>query len=180
MGRFDEICKLKYPVRIYWIDEGDGRGYYFAYLPDWGYSTVSATADTQKEALEELEEMKRNMVQYFLDSEKSIPEVSSAPFDGEQLLKSKRINRMFKNEVYWFRGFYIPSYMMESLLSYIEDRHHVGGFLEAVICNNLKGAVDYADDINLKNLPAYVGYLYNEAPSHCWGSKAIMEEWLSW
>ena len=81
MDRLDEICKRKYPIRNHWIDEGDGSGYYFAYLPDWGYSTVSATADTEKEALEQLEEMKRNMAQYFLETGKSIPEVSVAPFD---------------------------------------------------------------------------------------------------
>lgn len=37
--------------------------------------------------------------------------------------------------------------------------------------NDLKSAVAHADDENLQNLPAYVGYLYNEAPGDCWGSK---------
>ena len=89
MDRLEQICERKYPVRIHWIDESDGRGYYFAYLPDWGYSTVSATADTEKEALEQLEIMKRNVAQYFLDTDKDIPEVS----DASQAAKKKNDGR---------------------------------------------------------------------------------------
>jgi len=84
----------------------------------------------------------------------------------------------FNAGVYFFRGFHIPPHMMDSLKAYIEDRRPVGDFLTAVITNDLQGAIDRADDINLANLPAYVGYLYNEAPGGCWGSKESMEEWL--
>lgn len=84
----------------------------------------------------------------------------------------------FKDGVYWFRGFSIPPYMMESLQLYIDERQPVGSFLEAVICNDLKMAVDGADENNLANLPAYIGYLYNEAPARCCGSRKKMEAWL--
>ena len=51
--------------------------------------------------------------------------------------------------------------------------------MQAVICNNLKESVGQADDENMDNLPAYVGYFYNEAPSACWGSKEAMDQWIA-
>ena len=80
---------------------------------------------------------------------------------------------------YTFRGeFYIYDHMMLSIRKYIENRSQCGDFLSAVICNDLKKAVSFADETNLRNLPAYVGYFYNEAPSACWGSPKKMKEWL--
>ncbi len=80
--------------------------------------------------------------------------------------------------VYTYRGFYIPSRMMEKLLEYINHGASVGHFLTAVLCNDLSEAVGRADDENLRNLPAYSTFLYNEAPSTCYGSKEKMEAWL--
>ena len=71
---------------------------------------------------------------------------------------------------YTFRGFTIPAYMLAKLKAYIEHGEAVGHFLTAVLENNLKEAVGRADSENLVVLPAYVGYLYNEAPMTCWGS----------
>ena len=80
---------------------------------------------------------------------------------------------------YQFRGFTIPGHMMESLVAYIEDRRPVGHFLTAILQNDLKEAVARADDHNLANLPAYIGYLYNSAPSPCWGSPQKVAKWLA-
>jgi len=79
---------------------------------------------------------------------------------------------------YTFRNFYIPKRMMGGIHRYIE--HHIppGNFLSAVISNDLKEACGRADDENMVNLPAYVAYFYNEAPSHCWGSKENMDAWI--
>lgn len=79
---------------------------------------------------------------------------------------------------YTFREFYIPDYMMEGLALYIEKGIEPGGFLSAVICNNLSEAVGRADDTNIRNIPAYCSYLYNEAPSDCWGSPEAMAEYM--
>lgn len=83
------------------------------------------------------------------------------------------------HRVYIFRNFYIPERMMPGLQRYIEDHVPPGDFLREVICNNLKGAVDRADDENIVNLAAYVGFLYNQVPSDCWGSKEKYEAWIS-
>lgn len=80
---------------------------------------------------------------------------------------------------YVFREFYIPRRMRIPILNYIHNRVQPGDFLEAVITNNLSGACARADDENLKNLPAYVAYFHNEAPSQCWGSTQKMDAWLS-
>ena len=74
--------------------------------------------------------------------------------------------------------YYIPDRMMGGIERYVNDRVPPGHFLESVICNNLKLACMYADEENLANLPAYVGYFYNEVPGSCWGSREIMREWL--
>ena len=84
-----------------------------------------------------------------------------------------------KQELYTFRTFYIPDHMMSGLQRYIENHIQPGDFLSAVIRNDLKDAINYADDENLRNLPAYVGFLYNKAPNGCWGSEELFELWLS-
>ena len=80
---------------------------------------------------------------------------------------------------YTYRQFYIPERMMGGILRYIEHRIEPGDFLAAVIRNDLKDACGRADDENLQNLPAFVAYFYNEAPSPCWGSPENMAEWLA-
>ena len=80
---------------------------------------------------------------------------------------------------YQFRQFHIPDRMMPGIKRYIENGIKPGDFLTAVICNDLRGACGQADDENSANLPAYVGYFYNELPSPCWGSAEKMEKWLA-
>lgn len=73
----------------------------------------------------------------------------------------------------------IPAHMMSRLNAYINHGESVGDFLRAVISNNLKDAVGRADDVNINLLPAYVIYLYNEAPAMCWGSPELYEGWIA-
>lgn len=87
-------------------------------------------------------------------------------------------NDHFKT-AYRFRGFTIPRYMLEVLKRYIKDGDKPGDFLTAVICNDLFLAIGRADDHNLINLPAYIGYLHNEAPPYCWGSREKMQNWIN-
>ena len=78
---------------------------------------------------------------------------------------------------YTFRDFYIPDHMMGGVERYIENGISPGHFLTAIITNDLREAVGRADDENVKNIPAYVGYFYNEAPLACWGSPESMKAW---
>lgn len=68
--------------------------------------------------------------------------------------------------------------MMPAIRRYIDKGIEPGGFLAAVICNDLRGAVGRADAENLSQLPAFVSYFYNDAPSSCWGSPEKFEAWL--
>lgn len=79
---------------------------------------------------------------------------------------------------YRFRQFYIPDRMMVGLRAWIEEGRPTGSFLKAVLRNDLREACALADDENLANLPAYVGYLHNEAPSLCHGSPERVKEWF--
>jgi hypothetical protein len=71
----------------------------------------------------------------------------------------------------------IPDYMIGGIERWIDHGIEPGGFLMAVLCNNLKEAVCQADDTNINLLPAYISFFYNDAPSQCWGSP---EKVLAW
>jgi hypothetical protein len=71
----------------------------------------------------------------------------------------------------------IPVHCQNGLRSYVLNGNIPGGFLQAVICNNLKEAVSRADDVNVKVLPNYVMFLYNYVPDTCWGSSEAMKAW---
>lgn len=80
---------------------------------------------------------------------------------------------------YEFRGFYMTEPCIEGLWYYLVHKRPTGSFLEAVLCNDLKGAVGKADDFNIRNIPAYVAFLYNHAPSDCWGSRDKYLKWIN-
>ncbi len=66
----------------------------------------------------------------------------------------------------------------ESIDAYVAIGRPTGGFLEAVISNDLKEAIGRADDEALENIPHIVAYLYNDVPGNCWGSEAKYKAWL--
>lgn len=72
-----------------------------------------------------------------------------------------------------FNGMYsaIPANTQAALIRYVEQLILPGGFLCAVLNNDLFGAVGYADSDNLEALPLIVKFIYNELPAPCWGSK---------
>ena len=80
---------------------------------------------------------------------------------------------------YTFREWYVPERMMGAIWRYIHQGTPPGDFLTAVIENNLCEALGRADDENLKNLPAFLAYFYNEAPGECWGSPEKRRVWVN-
>lgn len=72
----------------------------------------------------------------------------------------------------------IPAHTKAALDRYINDRILPGGFLTAVLSNDLFGAVGKADSENLAALPEIVRYIYNEVPSSSWGTKDIIWKWV--
>ena len=72
----------------------------------------------------------------------------------------------------------LPEGLASGMERYIEEGIQPGSFLTAVICNNLREAFARADDNNQKLMFDIVKWMYNEAPSHCWGSPALVLKWV--
>ncbi len=72
----------------------------------------------------------------------------------------------------------VPVNIRESLNRYSAYKTPTGGFLRAVLENNLSEAIGRADRGNQKVLPAICQYIYNELPSVCWGSPVKVKAWL--
>lgn len=72
----------------------------------------------------------------------------------------------------------IPEHTHRALVAYIETgEDSYDDFFDAVLENNLRGAVHEADDVNLPMIPHIVAWIYNYAPAGCQGSARIVEQW---
>ena len=69
---------------------------------------------------------------------------------------------------------HLPATLQQGLLRYLENGISPGHFLTAVLTNNLFDAIGRADELSLAALPDICKFLYNYAPSGCWGSKEKM------
>lgn len=81
----------------------------------------------------------------------------------------------------WFTGEYenIPVHEQDTIKRYVIEKLRPGDFLSAIITNDLRGAVNHADAVNLPLIKLYVQWFFNRAPSACYGSSRQMEEWLA-
>ncbi len=71
-----------------------------------------------------------------------------------------------------------PEDVKESLQRYVDEGCPTGGFLLAVLENNLCEAFGRADENNLCAMFEIVSYIYNNLPGSCWGSKTKVNTWL--
>lgn len=72
----------------------------------------------------------------------------------------------------------IPQRTIDSLTRYLEDGVPTGGFMEAVLSNNLMESFGRADDENREALFEITRYIYNNLPSVCHWSKERYEAWI--
>jgi hypothetical protein len=72
----------------------------------------------------------------------------------------------------------LPEHLHGGLVRYIVLGIEPGHFLSAVMKNDLFGAVGRADSGNVEIIPAICKFLYNYAPSSCFGSKEKFDAWL--
>jgi hypothetical protein len=70
--------------------------------------------------------------------------------------------------------------LRRSLLRYATDGVPVGGFLEAVLANDLSTAAARADAGNAGTLLAIAAFVTAELPRPCWGSYRIYQAWVGW
>jgi hypothetical protein len=73
----------------------------------------------------------------------------------------------------------LPSQIRHGVQDYVENGNHVGGFLTAVITNDLKNAFGRADEVNRERLFDIVAFFHNEAPGPCWGNPDKMQTWMA-
>lgn len=71
----------------------------------------------------------------------------------------------------------LPEHMRYSIQGYIDRGQPVGGFLTALLSNDLMEAFARADDQNIAAMKAWVKFLYNHAPNGCHGSSDKVVAW---
>ena len=72
----------------------------------------------------------------------------------------------------------LPPHMVDGARRYIEHGIMPGGFMMAVLDNDLGGAFARADEVNTAAMKQWAMWLYNDAPGGCWGSPRITEAWM--
>ena len=72
----------------------------------------------------------------------------------------------------------VPEHTRNSLRMYVEEGYDPGGFVTAVLCNNLIDAVSRADSVNINHLRDITMFVYNRMPGGSWGSKEKMAAWV--
>jgi hypothetical protein len=65
----------------------------------------------------------------------------------------------------------------EAIDRWVTDACPMGGFITAVLENDLRGAIGRADEDAFHNIKDIVRYLWNEVPAPCWGSKEKVKAW---
>ena len=72
----------------------------------------------------------------------------------------------------------VPGHTLDALRRYVEDRIPTGGFLRAVLSNDLKGAFAQADGTNRAALYEIVMCCTWDIPGIAWGSREAYLQWL--
>lgn len=73
----------------------------------------------------------------------------------------------------------VPEHLRGALWRYLAHRIPPGGFLTAVLENNLRESFGRADENSRAGLFNLVKFLYNHAPASCWGSPERVRTWLN-
>ena len=73
----------------------------------------------------------------------------------------------------------IPPALLEGLVRYRDNRIATGGFLRAVLANDLNGAIFRADDESLGAIPSLVRWIREELPIESWGTVERVNLWLA-
>jgi len=69
--------------------------------------------------------------------------------------------------------------IVDALERYLNQGIMPGGFLTAVLENNLTNAFGRADEKNTNRMRDIVRYMYNHFPEYAWGSRAKVGDFLT-
>lgn len=72
----------------------------------------------------------------------------------------------------------LPEHMQEGALSYVMEGIKPGGFLTAVLENNLVRSYERADWVNTASMGEWAQWLYNSCPMPAWGGEHEVKDWI--
>lgn len=73
----------------------------------------------------------------------------------------------------------LPEETFEALRNYVVNHRAPGGFLTAVLSNDLMEAVLRSNPDSRFAIPKLCEYIYDHCPGDCWGSAEAVEKWIS-
>lgn len=71
----------------------------------------------------------------------------------------------------------LPDHIRFGMFRFIEFGNIPGDWMCHLLSNNLVNTWGFADKTNRERMGDIVSFIYNEAPSQCWGSKEKYEAW---
>ena len=89
---------------------------------------------------------------------------------GGSMIGQREIDKLTEYEV--------PRYMQEGLIEYFNSHRPPGGFLTAVLSNDLMGAFGKADLTNRHAMHSYAVGLFNCGDPKAYGSKEAVAAWI--
>jgi hypothetical protein len=92
-------------------------------------------------------------------------------------MTEKDLQNLLKEHETLNPGLTIREDTKEALIKYATIGLPLGGFLTAVVENDLCGALGKADSYNRATIFQIVEFLYNDMPSVCWGSPEKVKAW---
>lgn len=72
----------------------------------------------------------------------------------------------------------IPEHMVMGVRLYLQYGVPPGGFLNALLTNNLVSSFAHADDVNLRCMKQWATWLYAHCPMNARGSQKIVDNWI--
>lgn len=71
----------------------------------------------------------------------------------------------------------VPQHTQAAIVRFVEHGYMPGGFLTALLTNNLFLAVDTADRLNKAAIPEIVRWVFNNLPLGAYGTEDKMMDW---
>lgn len=73
----------------------------------------------------------------------------------------------------------VPDHTLGDLQRYVEYGQPIGGFLQAVLSNDLAESFGMADEINRESMFEIVKFCHVALPDLCWGTLEKVEDWIN-
>lgn len=71
----------------------------------------------------------------------------------------------------------VPAVLQNQIKNYVKHGVPPGGFIKAVICNDLRGACMHGEAESVGAIAHIVAWFVNRAPALCWGSNVNYMTW---